>query len=79
MLSSANIYTLYFRLYFRLCICLNKLLINQSTKKNLNNKYIIKLNSIHTKIDNLKNKSKNLNSDYNIFPFVNSVINNIFL
>ena len=32
MLSLANIYTLYFRLYFRLCICLNKLSINQSTK-----------------------------------------------
>ena len=31
MLSLANIYTLYFRLYFRLCICLNKLSINQST------------------------------------------------
>ena len=30
MLSLANIYTLYFRLYFRLCICLNKLSINQS-------------------------------------------------
>ena len=28
MLSLANIYTLYFRLYFRLCICLNKLSIN---------------------------------------------------
>ena len=30
MLLLANIYTLYFRLYFRLCICLNKLSINQS-------------------------------------------------
>ena len=29
MLSLANIYTLYFRLYFRLCICLNKLSINR--------------------------------------------------
>ena len=29
MLSLANSYTLYFRLYFRLCICLNKLSINQ--------------------------------------------------
>ena len=28
MLSLANIYTLYFRLYFRLCVCLNKLSIN---------------------------------------------------
>ena len=30
MLSLANIYTLYFRLYFRLCICLNKLSINDT-------------------------------------------------
>ena len=29
MLPLENIYTLYFRLYFRLCICLNKLAINQ--------------------------------------------------
>ena len=29
MLSLSNIYTLYFRLYFRLFICLNKLYINQ--------------------------------------------------
>ena len=29
MLSLADIYTLYFRLYFRLCICLNKLSINK--------------------------------------------------
>ena len=29
MLSLANIYTLYFRLYFRLCIRLNKLSINK--------------------------------------------------
>ena len=28
MLSLANNYNLYFRLYFRLCICLNKLSIN---------------------------------------------------
>ena len=33
MLSLANIYTLYFRLYFRLCICLNKLSINQTNLK----------------------------------------------
>ena len=33
MLSLTNIYTLYFRLYFRLCICLNKLSINQSNSE----------------------------------------------
>ena len=51
---------------------------SNSTKKNINNKYIIKLNSIYTKIDILKNKTNILNSDYNIFPYVNSVTNNIF-
>ena len=30
ILSLENIYNLYFRLYFRLCICLNKLLTNIS-------------------------------------------------
>ena len=34
MLSLANIYTLYFRLYFRLCICLNKLSINDINTNN---------------------------------------------
>ena len=37
MLSLANIYTLYFRFYFRLCICLHKLAINQSINNNNNN------------------------------------------
>ena len=41
MLSLANIYTLYFRLYFRLCICLNKLSINQyNIHKIFNNNHI---------------------------------------
>ena len=31
MLSLENFYTLYFRLYFRLCICLNKLSINSQS------------------------------------------------
>ena len=39
MLSLANIYTLYFRLYFRLCICLNKLSINNDNNINNNNNY----------------------------------------
>ena len=43
MLSLPNIYTLYFRLYFRLCICLNKLSINQPTRIT---------NIISTQIDN---------------------------
>ena len=37
------------------------------------------MNYIHTKIVILKNKSNILYSDYNIFPFVNSITNNIFL
>ena len=41
MLSLANIYTLYFRLYFRLCICLNKLSINNTNNNNNNNNNII--------------------------------------
>ena len=40
MLSLANIYTLYFRLYFRLCICLNKLSINNTNNNNKNNNNI---------------------------------------
>ena len=36
MLSLANMYTLYFRLYIRLCICLNKLSINNNNNKNNN-------------------------------------------
>ena len=36
MLSLANINTLYFRLYFRLCICLNKYQsINEVKSKNV--------------------------------------------
>ena len=37
MLSLANVYTLYFRLYCRLCICLNKLSINNTTNNNNTN------------------------------------------
>ena len=48
MLSLANIYTFYFRLYFRLCICLNKLSINQYIAnvllKNRNKSNIVSMN-----------------------------------
>ena len=58
MLSLANIYTLYFRLYFRLCICLNKLSINQYNKwtlfeSELCNRIMIQWNSVKICIQTL--------------------------
>ena len=47
MLSLSNIYTLYFRLYFRLCICLNKLSINNNNNNNNNNNDNNNNNIIH--------------------------------
>ena len=64
MLSLANIYTLYFRLYFRLCICLNKLSINKiislkyiyyKNKVKYNKKIVTNYNKIIIKKNNYSN------------------------
>ena len=65
MLSLANIYTLYFRLYFWLCICLNKLSINEMNNSNeiiLNENSILYSSKFNELIDIYKNECFNLSA-----------------
>ena len=57
MLSLAIIYTLYFRLYFRLCICLNKLSINQSAQLKI--QYVFKIKIKNYELRNYHNNTIN--------------------